>query len=145
MLSILTRVCFLALATLPAAASAGTPGIGDRKFGANSNSVKMSVLVSGDVGPIDAVVVQRDRDVTLEINGGPSMPAKPVEIVSGTCEKLGPAQYRLPPFTGVQYVTTIKNATLAKLEDDDHAVLILAAHRKPFACGDLVKPNIFRH
>ena len=141
----LARFALVALAALPVAASADAPAINDRKFGGHANSVTMQVYAKGDRGPISANVIESGRNVTLEIVGGGTMPAKPVEIVSGSCEKLGPAQYRLPPFTGHQYVTTLKSATLAKLEDGDHAVLILGGNRTPFACGDLVKPNIFRH
>jgi hypothetical protein len=136
----------------PAAFAASTalaapPAIGDSKFGANANSVSMTVYAHGNLEPMSAVVSQRDvhGNVILEIVEGGDSPARPVEIDRGRCERLGPPLYRLPPFTGGQYVTTLKNAKLSTLEDGNHAIVVYGARRSKYACGDLVEPNILRH
>ena len=138
----------LAVFLAPSAAAAtgdGMPAIDDKKTGAKSNSVTMTLEQNGNGGPISAVVVQHGSDVVLQIVLGVSTSAKPVAVDRGTCAKLGPADYRLPPFVGGQYVATLRKATLPGLEDGNHAVVVYGARRSVYACGDLVKPNIFRH
>ena len=136
----------LACATLTTvAASADAPRINDGKFG-GGNSIKMDVLAPGpDMTRMSGVVMQRNDSVVLEIVQGGKTTAKPVEIAEGTCDKLGRTQYRLPPFTGGEYTTTVKNAKLDQLQDGNHALVVFGPKRSKFACGDLVKPNIFRH
>ena len=141
--------CFAlaAFTSLGAVATAATPAINDAKYGGNANSVSMTVLAKGDLEPMTAVVTQRAATggVILDIVEGGKTNAMPVEIARGTCDKIGPAQYRLPPFTGGQYVTTLKGAQLAQLEDGNHAIVVYGGHRSQYACGTLVKPNVFRH
>ncbi|GAC1312050.1 MAG: hypothetical protein NVS2B3_15570 [Vulcanimicrobiaceae bacterium] len=115
----------------------------DRKF-AGSVDVKMDVLARGpNVEPMNAHVRQDPSGVALTIVEGGPTPAKPVEIDRGTCEKPGDAQYRLPPFHGGEYQTTLKGAKLEGLQDGAHAVVVWGSDGKrkriPFACGALEK------
>ncbi len=130
--------------------AADQPGflkIGDKKSG-NSNDVKMDVLAPGNQEPMNAIVRQQGKSVVLEINQGGTTTAKPVEISNGTCPTPGVAQFKLPPFRGGQYQTTVKNAKLDALQDGNHAIAIYTSNgkkRTTYACGNLVKPNLLQH
>lgn len=139
-----------ALSLLAPSLAADQPGflkIGDKKSG-NSNDVKMDVLAPGNQEPMNAIVRQQGKDVVLQITQGGTSTAKPVEISNGKCPTPGVAQFKLPPFRGGEYQTTVKSAQLDKLQDGNHAIAIYTSNgkkRTTFACGDLVKPNLLRH
>lgn len=148
-LSSVTFVVALAVtcATISAQTGNNGPNIGDKKSG-GSNDVKMDVLSPGNQEPMNAIARQQGNDVILEVNQGGTTTAKPVEIAHGKCPTPGVAQYKLPPYSGGQYTTTVKNAKLDALEDDNHAIAVYTSNgkkRSTYACGDLVKPNAFRH
>ena len=115
----------------------------DRKF-AGSVDVKMDVFARGpNVEPMNAHVRQNPTGDGLTIVEGGPTPAKPVEIDRGTCERPGDARYRLPPFTGGEYQTTLEGAKLDALQDGAHAIIVWGSDgrskRIPFACGELVR------
>jgi len=92
---------------------------------------------------MDAHVRQDPSGVALTIVEGGPTPAKPVEIDRGTCASPGDALFRLPPFHGGEYQTTLKSAKLDALQDGAHAVIVWGSDGKskriPFACGLLQK------
>ncbi|GAC1400622.1 MAG: hypothetical protein PVSMB8_03050 [Vulcanimicrobiaceae bacterium] len=91
---------------------------------------------------MDAHVRQDATGVALTIVQGGPTPAKPVEVDRGTCDKPGGALYRLPPFHGGEYQTTLKSAKLDSLQDGAHAIVVWGSDghkRAPFACGALVR------
>jgi hypothetical protein len=141
-------VCVCAsLMTASAVAAPGDPDIGTKKFGA-SNDVKMDIMAPGNLQPMNAEVRQEKNAVVLVIVEGGTTPAKAVEVDHGTCKQLGSAQYRLPPFRGGQYQAILKGADLTKLQDGNHSLVVVGSsgsRRSTYACGELDKPNFFRH
>ena len=143
----LSIVCVCASLATAAVAAPGDPDIGTKKFGA-SNDVKMDIVAPGNLQPMNAVVRQEKNAVVILIVEGGTTPAKAVEIDRGTCKALDTAQYRLPPFRGGQYQAIAKDANLEQLQDGRHALVVVgsnARQRSVYACGELDKPNLFRH
>jgi hypothetical protein len=144
--SLLVCLCGL-FVTAAAVAAPGDPDIGTKKFGA-SNDVKMDIVAPGNLQPMNAEVRQEKNAVVLVIVEGGTTPAKAVEVDHGTCKQLGSAQYRLPPFRGGQYQAILKGADLTKLQDGQHSIVVVGSsgkRRSTYACGELDKPNLFRH
>ena len=140
-------LCCFTLASAAAVAAPGDPDIGTKKFGA-SNDVKMTIVAPGNLQPMNGIVRQEGKNVVLELVEGGTTPAKAVEVDRGTCDKLGSAQFRLPPFRGGQYQTVLKGADLTQLQDGQHAIVVVGSNgnkRSNYACGALNKPNIFQH
>ena len=148
---VLTAVVLATVLSFRAPAfAADQPGflkIGDKKSG-DSNDVKMDIIAPGNLERMNAIVRQQGNDVVLEIVQGGTTTAKPVEIANGKCPTPGVARYKLPPFRGGEYQTIVKSAKLDSLQDGNHAIAVYSSNgkkRTTYACGDLVKPNLFRH
>jgi hypothetical protein len=108
--------------------------------------LKITLHPQNHSGEVGNVVMTQDGDnvvVTVTTENAPAATAQPIHIHKGDCDKLDPKPtYPLVTLQDGKSTTTLKNMTLASLENGDYAINIhhsTADVPTYYACGNIPK------
>jgi hypothetical protein len=101
---------------------------------------------SGEVGNVTMTQDGSDVVVAVTTDNAPAATAQPIHIHKGTCDTLDPKPtYPLTTLQNGTSTTTLKNMTVAQLEDGNYAINIhhsTADVPTYYACGNIPKAKM---
>jgi hypothetical protein len=112
-------------------------------------STKFTLHPQNHSGEVGNVTMTQDGDnvvVSVTTNNAPDATAQPIHIHKGTCDTLDPKPtYPLTTLQNGVSTTTLKNMTLAQLEDGNFAINIHHSTSDVptyYACGNIPKAKM---